>query len=42
MAISVKRTSSLTQGGVKLLCYGQAGAGVSIEPGPIGSGESMP
>lgn len=27
MAISVKRTSALTQGGVKILAYGQAGAG---------------
>jgi len=39
MAISVKRTSSLTAGGVKILCYGQAGAGkttlIRTLPAPI-------
>ena len=39
MAISVKRTSTLTAGGVKILCYGQAGAGkttlIASLPSPI-------
>lgn len=39
MAISVKRTSALTQGGVKILAYGQAGAGkttlIASMPSPI-------
>ena len=39
MAISVKRTSALTAGGVKILCYGQAGAGkttlIASLPSPI-------
>jgi phage nucleotide-binding protein len=39
MAISVKRTSALTAGGVKILCYGQAGAGkttlIASLPTPI-------
>ena len=39
MAISIKRTSALTAGGVKILCYGQAGAGkttlIRTLPAPI-------
>jgi phage nucleotide-binding protein len=39
MAISIKRTSALTQGGVKILAYGQAGAGkttlIASLPTPI-------